>query len=84
LGSNNDFPDCLSCGSLDTKEHHFVQQWCRGNKKWESEAFCTQCHAWSWRSYADPEFLMPEEYEKLKWDGIAMEATAKRTAAANA
>ena len=22
---NEDFPDCLSCGSLNTKEHHFTQ-----------------------------------------------------------
>jgi hypothetical protein len=22
---NDDFPDCLSCGSLNTKEHHFIQ-----------------------------------------------------------
>jgi len=48
---NNDFPDCLSCGSLNTKEHHFIQSWCRGAKRWESEAFCCDCHAWSWRSY---------------------------------
>ena len=22
---NDDFPDCLNCGSLNTKEHHFIQ-----------------------------------------------------------
>ena len=22
---NEDFPDCLACGSLNTKEHHFIQ-----------------------------------------------------------
>merc|ERR1711934_1201880 len=22
---NDDFPDCLACGSLNTKEHHFIQ-----------------------------------------------------------
>lgn len=25
--SNDDFPECLSCGSTTTKEHHFTQTW---------------------------------------------------------
>lgn len=25
---NDDFPDCLNCGSLNTKEHHFIQVGC--------------------------------------------------------
>ena len=24
---NDDFPECLSCGSKNTKEHHFTQVW---------------------------------------------------------
>lgn len=42
---NDDFPECLSCGSTATKEHHFVQSWCRGKRAWESESFCTACHS---------------------------------------
>merc|ERR1712144_184546 len=51
---NEDFPDCLACGSLNTKEHHFIQTWCRGQRKWESETLCLDCHNFSWRSYCDP------------------------------
>ena len=25
---NDDFPDCLACGSSSTKEHHFTQACC--------------------------------------------------------
>ena len=32
---NDRFPDCLACGSTNTKEHHFTQTWCRGKKKFE-------------------------------------------------
>jgi hypothetical protein len=67
------FPDCLSCGSTNTKEHHFSQTWCRGKKKFESETICCECHMWSWRSYADPDFLSPEEYDKLKWEKMVQE-----------
>ena len=82
--SNDDLPDCLSCGSTETKEHHFVQSWCRGNRMWESETFCTACHAWSWRSYADPEFMMPETFERLKWEcGAAEEGQRKAKAIAS-
>jgi hypothetical protein len=28
---------------------------------------------WSWRSYADPDFLTPEEYDKLKWEKLVAE-----------
>lgn len=24
---NDDFPECLNCGSKNTKEHHFTQAW---------------------------------------------------------
>lgn len=64
---NEDFPDCLACGSLNTKEHHFIQTWCRGNRKWESETLCLDCHNFSWRSYVDPEFTTPAEHEKERW-----------------
>merc|ERR1712241_1194877 len=65
---NEDFPDCLACGSLNTKEHHFIQTWCRGNRKWESETLCLDCHNYSWRSYRDPEFTTPSEHEKERWN----------------
>eukprot|EP00967_Tisochrysis_lutea_P148505 scaffold283949_cov15-Tisochrysis_lutea.AAC.1 len=29
---NEDFPECLACGSKQTKEHYFVQTWCRHRK----------------------------------------------------
>ena len=79
--SNDDLPDCLSCGSMETKEHHFVQCWCRGKRLWESETFCTVCHAWSWRSYADPEFMMPETFEKLQWETRAEDEEARKVKA---
>merc|ERR1712216_187890 len=34
---NDDLKSCLACGSLNTKEHHFIQTWCRGKKKFESD-----------------------------------------------
>jgi len=67
---NDDFPECLNCGSMNTKEHHFVQTWCRGKKQWESETLCMDCHSFSWRSYADPDFLMPEDYEKMRFQKL--------------
>ena len=70
---NGDFPECLKCGSENTKEHHFIQTWCRGKKKWESETLCLDCFSYSWRSYSDPDFLLPEDYEKLKWEKICEE-----------
>ena len=83
IRSNDDFPDCLACGSLKTKEHHFVQTWCRGRKQWESETLCSDCWSWSFRAYSDPDFLTPEEFEKARWAGLvaqnAAEANAKRT-----
>ncbi len=74
---NDDLKSCLACGSLNTKEHHFIQTWCRGKKKFESETLCLDCHYFSWRSYCDPDFKTPEEYEKSKWEGfIRSEQTA--------
>ena len=75
---NDDFPDCLACGSKNTKEHHFNQSWCRGRKKWESELLCMDCHMFSWRSYDDPDFMMPEDYEKLKWEKMVVEHEERR------
>ena len=65
---NEDLQACLACGSCNTKEHHFIQTWCRGKKKWESETLCEDCHLFSFRSYEDPDFKTPEEYEKEKWE----------------
>lgn len=68
---NEDFPECLACGGSRTKEHYFTQTWCRGKKKWESECLCLDCHEFSWRSYSDPDFMTPEEYEKQRWQAMA-------------
>jgi hypothetical protein len=76
LQRNDDFPDCLSCGSLRTREHHFRQEWCRGTKKWSAEALCLDCHAWSWRSYSDPAFMVGEDYEKLMWEKVTAQNAA--------
>jgi len=70
---NDRFPDCLACGSTNTKEHHFTQTWCRGKKKFESETICMDCHMWSWRSYVDPDFLTPEEFDKIRWEKMVKE-----------
>jgi hypothetical protein len=51
---NDRFPECLACGGTATKEHHFMQTWCRGKKQFESETLCMDCHMFSWRSYSDP------------------------------
>jgi len=67
---NDDFPDCARCGGTRTKEHHFVQVWCRGKKKWESETFCLECHTFTWRSYCDPDFQTPEDAEKARWEAL--------------
>lgn len=67
---NADLPECGACGSEDTKEHHFVQTWCRGKKKWESEAVCLDCHMFTLRTYTDPDFLSPEEHMKRMWQDI--------------
>lgn len=70
---NDDFPECSACGSTDTKEHHFVQTWCRGKKKWTSEVVCLDCHAFTLRDYVDPDFLTPEEHMKQLWRDIVKE-----------
>ena len=65
---NDRFPECLACDSTATKEHHFMQTWCRGKKQFESETLCMDCHMFSWRSYSDPDFMLPEEYDKVRWE----------------
>jgi hypothetical protein len=75
---NDRFPDCLACGSTATKEHHFMQTWCRGKKQFESELLCNDCHMFSWRSYSDPDFMLPEEYDKVRWERMVRDKAAGR------
>ena len=75
---NDRFPDCLACGSTATKEHHFMQTWCRGKKQFESELLCNDCHMFSWRSYSDPDFMLPEEYDKVRWERMVRDKAACR------
>lgn len=51
------------------------QTWCRGKKVWEAESLCLDCHAFSFRSYADPDFETPEQYEKRRWQELAQGET---------
>ena len=75
---NDRFPDCLACQSVSTKEHHFTQTWCRGKRQFESELLCSDCHMFSWRSYSDPDFMLPEEYDKIRWEKmVEAKATGK-------
>jgi len=67
---NEAFPECLHCGGAATKEHAFTQTWCRGKKRWDSEAVCMDCHMFSRRQYCDPDFKTPEDYEKERWAGL--------------
>ena len=65
---NDDYPECLHCGSTSaTRECHFVQTWCRAKKCWEAESLCVSCQRFSWRSYRDPDFKTPEQYEAERW-----------------
>ena len=75
---NDRFPDCLACGATNTKEHHFTQTWCRGKKQFESELLCLDCHMYSWRSYSDPDFMLPEEYDKVRWEKMVQDKAAGR------
>ena len=59
----------------------FTHTWCRGKKKFESETICLDCHMWSWRSYFDPDFLTPEESDKLRWEKMVKENEKDRIAA---
>ena len=68
----------MSCGSTRTKEHHFTQTWCRGKRLWESETLCLECHTFSWRSYCDPDFVYPEDFEKLRWANFMADTRRER------
>ncbi|GAX73094.1 hypothetical protein CEUSTIGMA_g547.t1 [Chlamydomonas eustigma] len=72
---NEDFPECLSCGGGRTKEHFFTQTWCRGRKHWESETLCLDCFMFNHRTYVDPDFMTPEQWEKKHWEGVATAVT---------
>ena len=50
-----------------------MQDWCRGFKRWSAESFCSDCHAWSWRSYADPDWLSGEDAQRLAWDKFSVD-----------
>ena len=54
----------------EIRELDATQTWCRGKKLWESELLCLDCHKFSWRSYKDPDFKTPEEYERDRWEAI--------------
>lgn len=71
---SDEFPDCLGCGSRNTKEHAFTQTWCRGKRVWEAESLCLDCHRFSWRHYRDPDFKTPEEHDKATWTALAASA----------
>ena len=32
----------------------------------------------SWRSYEDPDFLLPEEYDKIRWEKMIKENKEKK------
>ena len=58
---------CSKCPHPFTTPPSTNQTWCRGKKKWESETVCLDCHSFSKRSYSDPDFKTPEEYDKDRW-----------------
>ena len=58
-----------------------MQTWCRGQRQWESETLCLDCHSFSWRAYSDPGFLVPEEYEKHMWSTFMADTKREREAA---
>ena len=64
---NDDFPECHGCGGANTREHAFTQTWCAGRRKWEAESLCLDCHSFTHRTYADPDFMLPEEMDKAAW-----------------
>ena len=42
------------------------------------ETFCVDCQSWSFRSYCDPDFMMPEEHERLSWEVMAANEQLKK------
>ena len=55
-----------------------MQTWCRGKKQFESEILCNDCHMFSWRSYSDPDFMLPEEYDKVRWERMVRDKASGR------
>lgn len=83
---NPDFAGCGNCGlEAYTREHHFVQTWCRGKKMWEAESLCVACGAFTRREYSDPDFQTPEQVEAAAWAalraGRAVEGAASKVSA---
>jgi hypothetical protein len=81
---NDAFPECLHCGGTATKEHAFTQTWCRGKKKWDAECLCLDCHMFTRRTYCDPDFKTPEDYEKERWEAMVRAQPDAAAAAAAA
>lgn len=73
MQTSPEFPECLACGGANTKEHYFTQTWCRGQRAWECESLCLDCLQYSFRGYVDPDFKMPEEAEKERWEALVAE-----------
>ena len=72
---NPDYQECLACGSMNTREHHFQQTWVLSRKQWDIESLCLDCFKFSWRFYKDPDFKNPRQLELEKWADM-MEAAA--------
>lgn len=53
---------------------------CRGCKLWESETLCLDCLTFSYRSYKDPDFLTPEQREKIHWEQLAGQMATTKVA----
>lgn len=68
---SDEFGSCLACGGDNTREHAFSQTWCRGQRVWEAESLCLDCHRFSWRHYSDPGFTTPAAADKAYWQAAA-------------
>lgn len=75
--TSGEFPECLACGSRNTKEHYFTQTWCRGKRVWECESVCLDCLKFSFRGYRDPDFKTPEQFDKERWETMVAEHRAR-------
>ena len=47
------FPECHSCGSVDTKRIFFTDEALDGKRRWTSETLCLDCHKFTWREYIE-------------------------------
>jgi len=72
---NPEYQECLACGSMNTKEHHFQQTWVLSRKQWDAESLCLDCLKFSWRFYKDPDFKTPRQLELEKWATLMENAT---------